>query len=311
MWLGLCLLAAQAEVLQVQGAVEYRSPEKSKKWSKLAPDMTLHLGDQIQTGLKSRCLLQVGEATRVLIRSSTFATLSQAFIEKNQVRAEIRLDVGSVHVEVEELRVEEVDLRVSTPIGTASIRGSGMYVETGEQGTNVEQTRGTILSRRSLGPPHALTAERRHHRHHVPFNAHGYFGFLQMAAAILSRADGGPTGEDHSFRGTLDFVQAAQDLGPDIRCGPRSNGSDFSVFKCSPFLFWPMLFDPAQNKFDVRAGTKLTDVRPTVAVEGFIGSVRNTDLFRMGLIGNTWFLQNLLNGRNFSWDPNAGRWVLQ
>jgi tetratricopeptide (TPR) repeat protein len=116
-------------VLDVTGDVIYRNPEKSNKWLKLVKGIQLNKGDQVQTGLKSKALLMVRNSTsdapiRILVRSSSFATLSQAFIEKNKVEAEFRMDPGSLYIDINDKKEVEIDMRVRSPIGVASVRGT-------------------------------------------------------------------------------------------------------------------------------------------------------------------------------------------
>lgn len=315
------LLLQEATVSSVEGDVEFRQPSKSKKWAKLAKDTKLASGDQIQTGLKSRCLLQVGESTLVLVRASSFATLSQAFIDKNKVEGELRLDVGSVFIEVDPQKREQVDFKVSTPMGTASIRGSGMLVTCSELGLDVQQTRGTIFAQRGRRPESHLNEHARQKRF-------GHLGGGDLAALIglmlhLQRMrDGDPPPQtivsgilqDRAFRGTLDFSQAAQDVGFSHRPRFHHTGTQASFLTIGPFVAWGFEFIPARiSDWEIIGLTKLSNVSFDVNLSiwsGLIGPKTFWTLRNLGTTVPQWQM-TFPNGRVFEWNAIQTRWIPQ
>ena len=124
----------QVEVVEVSGSVEFKFPGKDKKWEALKAGSKLARGAMVQTGLKSRALLQFGKSTKVLVRPSTFAVINEAFLNKNELKGEVRVDVGSVHVDADKDRDEKLEFKVTTPQGTAAIRGTRLSVRTSDVG---------------------------------------------------------------------------------------------------------------------------------------------------------------------------------
>jgi len=124
----------QVEVVEVSGSVEFKLPGKEHKWEAVKAGSKLARGAMVQTGLKSKALLQFGRSTKVLVRASTFAVINEAFLKKNELKGELRVDVGSVHVDADENRDEKLEFKVTTPQGTAAIRGTRLSVRTSDVG---------------------------------------------------------------------------------------------------------------------------------------------------------------------------------
>lgn len=132
----------EVTVAEIKGSVESKVPGKEKKWAKLEKGATLQKGTMVQTGLKSHALLRFGESTKVLVRSSTFAVINEAYLEKNALRGDVRVDVGSVHVDAERERDPNLEFKVTTPQGTAAVRGTRLGVRTTAEGLEAFSERG-------------------------------------------------------------------------------------------------------------------------------------------------------------------------
>lgn len=129
-------------VLEVKGGVETKVPGKDKKWAKLEKGVTLQKGAMVQTGIKSHVLLQFGESTKVLVRPSTFAVINEAYLERNALRGDVRVDVGSVHVDAERGKDPNLEFKVTTPQGTAAVRGTRLGVRTSPEGLEAFSEKG-------------------------------------------------------------------------------------------------------------------------------------------------------------------------
>lgn len=132
----LALLALQAvdvDVIEVKGSVEHRLP--GQKWEPLKAGMKLKRGTMVQTGIKSGSLLRFGKDTVVLVRASTFAVINESFAEKNVYTGELRIDVGSVRLEADPDREDKLNFEISTPQGTAAVRGTVLQLHTSDMGT--------------------------------------------------------------------------------------------------------------------------------------------------------------------------------
>ncbi len=132
----------EVTVLEVKGGVESKIPGKDKRWAKLEKGATLQKGTMIQTGIKSHALLQFGESTKVLVRPSTFVVINEAYLEKNALRGDVRVDVGSVHVDAEREKDPNLEFKVTTPQGTAAVRGTRLSVRTSVEGLEAFSEKG-------------------------------------------------------------------------------------------------------------------------------------------------------------------------
>jgi hypothetical protein len=313
-------LQQEAVVTAVEGDVEFRQPSKSKKWAKLAKEAKLAIGDQVQTGLKSKCLLRVGEATMVLIRSSSFATLSRSFIEKNTVEGELRLDVGSVFIEVDDQKPEKVDFKVSTPMGTASIRGSGMIVTFSELGMDVQQTQGTIFAQRGRGPESRLTEHARL-KHFAQLTGGDLSALIGLMIHLHRLRDGEPPLQtlvsgmlhDRTFRSTLDFNQAGQDIGFSQRPRFQHTGTQFSCLTIGPFIKWGFQFIGGTQGFNIAVLSTIGRAQFNTANNqwfGFVGPQQIWFLRDVGGAGPQWVM-TFQNGKDFLWNPLQTSWIPQ
>ncbi len=129
-------------VLEVQGSVEARVP--GGKWAKVAKGDALKRGTMVQTGLRSSALLQFSGQTRALVRASTFAVINESFLKKNELKGELRVDVGSVHVEAQPKPDEKIDFKVTTPQGTAAVRGTAFTLRTSDVGLEAVGESGVV-----------------------------------------------------------------------------------------------------------------------------------------------------------------------
>lgn len=118
-----------AKVASVRGSAEYKELGKDASWKKLTPGLTLRAGTYVHTGLKSRVVLVFDNATTVTIKSSSLAVITESLWKGSGYRAEIKVDLGRIRVDVDESRKKApLDFKVTTPQGTCSIRGSSAEV---------------------------------------------------------------------------------------------------------------------------------------------------------------------------------------
>lgn len=140
------------KVLAVQGSAEFKPLGKDARWQPLKEQMVLKRGTAVQTGLKSKVLLQFGESTKILVKSSTLVTLTEGWAKQNQVSGKLHVELGGVRVDVNEKRREELDFKVSTPEATASIRGTGFGIDSwSDLGTYARQYYGSVTFHNEAG----------------------------------------------------------------------------------------------------------------------------------------------------------------
>jgi hypothetical protein len=313
----------EAVVLSLEGDVEFRRPKDTKKWAKLVKDAKLQGGDQIQTGLKSKCLLKVGEATRVLIRPSSFATLTRAFVEKNKVDAEVRVDVGSVFIDVDRKVPEKVDFKVSTPVGTASIRGTGLLVIVNEFGAQFFQSHGEIIAHGGQHPDTPIDDS---------MNQLEFPGLMSGDLWILKGEGHNPSFDgllpsldnavnsivvDQAIHGPQDFTQQSQTIGGSPDAAPVTTGTDNTYYVASQTVKWSLQYFTfgLTGNFNVVPLSPIAGVRQVAGnPTDYFGTVRGTDVFsliNLGSCSSDWHLTNLANNRMFKWDDVNKIWIPQ
>ena len=141
------VFALEAEVISVSGKVEI---QKGDAWVALKPGDIVKTGDLLSTGFKSEATLKIAESTL------TLGPLTRLTVEKLAASAaadetNVFIDTGSVKAEVNHEENRRVGFKVSSPVATASVRGT---VFTSDAAGNVK----TILGLVSKGPAESDTA---------------------------------------------------------------------------------------------------------------------------------------------------------
>ncbi|HPH02901.1 MAG TPA: FecR family protein [Spirochaetota bacterium] len=116
--------AATATVVQVQGRVSIRSGA-SGPWVTARSGMTLPEGASITTGYQSAVTLRIAP-TGSVVRLNQFTTVSVASLGQsgNTVNTTLKLKMGTVRAVVRNTVNERSSFVVSTPVATASVRGT-------------------------------------------------------------------------------------------------------------------------------------------------------------------------------------------
>ncbi|MDR1288045.1 MAG: FecR family protein [Treponema sp.] len=115
----------EARFLEVNGVVEIKEPGTgaSSEWARAAPGDPIKSNTLISTGLKSRALISLG-ASRLEVRPLTMLTLQEIIQRDNAEETILYLRTGRVRAVVNPPSGQSVDFTVSSPIVTASVRGT-------------------------------------------------------------------------------------------------------------------------------------------------------------------------------------------
>jgi hypothetical protein len=115
----------QARFLEVNGVVEIKEQGTgaSSEWEMAAPGTLIGSNTIISTGLKSSALVSLG-SSRLEVRPLTMLTLREIMQRDNTEETILYLRTGRVRAVVNPPAGQGVDFTVSSPIVTASVRGT-------------------------------------------------------------------------------------------------------------------------------------------------------------------------------------------
>jgi hypothetical protein len=114
------VFAQNATLLEVSGKVEINS---GSGWQTARAGMTVPVKATISTGFNSSALFKVGEST-LNIRPLTRMTLSEYSLSAEDEKVSLNLSSGRVRARVQSTTTNRVDFRITSPIATASVRGT-------------------------------------------------------------------------------------------------------------------------------------------------------------------------------------------
>jgi hypothetical protein len=110
-----------AVVGNCSGTVEIKAP--GGEWVQAEPGMTLESRTMVSTGFRSNALLHIGNSS-ILVRPLTRLSLEQIIELQNNEQVELNLRAGRIHATVTPPREKTVDFKVTSPVATASVRGT-------------------------------------------------------------------------------------------------------------------------------------------------------------------------------------------
>jgi hypothetical protein len=309
----------EVKVLEIKGSVESKVPGKKNKWKEVEAGDILKRGTMIQTGIKSGALLQFGEETKVLVRSSTFAVINEAFARKNEVKGEVRVDVGSVHVEAEKKRGKKLDFKVSTPQGTAAIRGTRLSVRTTDVGMHTFCETGTVHLHPPMGPMLPLGPGK---GVHGPTSGRSlgwgqdHAGPPKMAGDNADSFDGMPGDHSwthHAFHPAFEHNIHGRRFHP-FKAKLIHPGGNTTFFILSPFHRWR--FDDTGNYFLVKGLTPASQVLQPGGTNDWRLRVHGRDVWTLNeaLIStppNPFDLEDVNSLKRWRYNPFTSNWMLR
>jgi len=110
-------------ITKVDGDAEVKKAGETT-WTKAMPGLILKEGSFVSTGFKSQVVLLFADNSTVAVKQLTQLKISRFEKDKDAVKTNLRLRVGSVNVKVKENQPNKTDMKISTPNATASVRGT-------------------------------------------------------------------------------------------------------------------------------------------------------------------------------------------
>jgi len=118
------LSAASARLVTVRGRVSVRR-YAGAPWVRARRGMTLRKGAVISTGYAAAALIRITPGwTMVRVNQFTTTSISRLSSSRKTVRTSFRLRIGTVRAVVKSSRKIHHRFRISTPVATASVRGT-------------------------------------------------------------------------------------------------------------------------------------------------------------------------------------------
>lgn len=139
--------ALDAKVISVTGKVEVQS--NGSAWKTLKAGDKISKGSIISTGFKSSAKISI-DSTTVDLGPLTRITVEKLASNDAKDETNLFLDTGKVKADVKKNSAKKVDFKVSSPVATASVRGT--VVECSADG-RIKTTEGLVA--KGPGKPHA------------------------------------------------------------------------------------------------------------------------------------------------------------
>ena len=124
-FLALPIFAEDAKVVAVVGKAEV---QKGSDWVALSIGDSVPKGSVISTGFKSELLLKVN-ASNIKLGPLTRMTVEQLIQNESENKTSLFIDSGKVNVEVNKTGNKREDFKVSSPVATASVRGTSFTLK--------------------------------------------------------------------------------------------------------------------------------------------------------------------------------------
>jgi hypothetical protein len=303
------------EVLEVKGSVEFKAAGKEAKWEPLKPGAKLARGTMVQTGLKSHAVLRWGQSTRVLVRPSTFAVITEAFAQRNEVKGELRVDVGSIHLDADKDRDEKLEFKVTTPQGTAAVRGTRLSLRTSDVGLEAVGESGVTDLNTIYGNEYRLGEHLRSLLSSIATDL----------AAMADAARRTPLADDNLSDGDRSWATKAFNPGSEANTiGMRVHGAGFCMpsvdvgfneattrFDCGLFYRWEMVWNLDGYFWEsVKGKSKIASVFYESGKNEYWLMLhgRTVYVLREILAGTEWALQMRGGGDFYEWDATTQTW---
>ena len=147
--MGAAMLFAQnpeAVIREMTGTVELKL-SGSSDWKPANTGDRIAVSTIISTGFKSMAILAVGSST-LTVRPLTRMSLETLMNQNNTETINVGLRTGRVQVDVKAPAGSRSEFSVTTPVATASVRGTSFYMDP----VNLRVTEGTVRFTPTAGP---------------------------------------------------------------------------------------------------------------------------------------------------------------
>jgi len=126
-----------AEIGDTSGKVEIKAP--GEEWVKAEPGMAFGKGYMISTGFRSEAVIKIGPS-QLVVKQLTRMGLDELVEKQGTVSTGLNLRVGKIRAEVRTTEGLRQDFRLTSPISTASVRGTSFEYD----GVNLKVFEGIV-----------------------------------------------------------------------------------------------------------------------------------------------------------------------
>lgn len=145
---------SKIQVIEITGKVAYLS---GKTWKPLTKTTNLEIGTKISTGIRSYAVLKLNQNFLRIKPLSVINIYHNSSSEKN-INTHILLKRGSIRAKINQLQGIETKFKVSTPLATASVRGTEEDISYGpEIGMIIKVISGVITGENKMGAKKTLS----------------------------------------------------------------------------------------------------------------------------------------------------------
>lgn len=154
LWLTVSVASASAtaQVLTVDGQVQYRLPSEST-WHGLSAGIELPAGTVIVSGISGVATVELGEA-RVSVTPLSRLEIASFVRQAQQDETELTLPYGRLQASVRRSGNRGTQFRIESPISTAAVRGT----EFGYDGHSLSVFKGDVGFSNLVGQEHSVRA---------------------------------------------------------------------------------------------------------------------------------------------------------
>lgn len=119
------LAAVNAEIVAVTGKAEIK---QNGVWIAARQGNFVKTGDTISTAFKSELTLKI-DGSVIVVRPLTRLTIEEIATKNETVSSKVYLNTGAVKADVKPASTEKVEFKVTTPVATASVRGTSGIID--------------------------------------------------------------------------------------------------------------------------------------------------------------------------------------
>ena len=141
-----------AVIQETEGTVEVQLPGES--WQIVTAGDAVPISAKISTGFNASARIQVTETTSVTVDPLTRVVVEDIALDEGISRSELSLQVGRVNGSVSEVSDRETEFDVSSPVATASVRGTEFAFD----GEELSVSEGKVGFISAIGRSHSVSA---------------------------------------------------------------------------------------------------------------------------------------------------------
>ncbi|MFW5995433.1 MAG: FecR family protein [Spirochaetia bacterium] len=141
-----------AVIEEAEGTVEVQLP--GEDWQPVAAGDAVPVSAKLSTGFDAQAMVAVTESTVVTVDPLTRLTVEDIALEEGIESSELNLEVGRVEGSVKRVEDRETRFDVSSPVATASVRGTQFLFD----GEELSVSEGVVGFVSAIGRTHSVSA---------------------------------------------------------------------------------------------------------------------------------------------------------